>query len=192
VRITLPTVARGQRIDIVQVSTGRRIYRERPIAVLRRRGSFTWDGRAHHTHRHPTDGYYFVLVRGSHGVGPHRGVSRIVLQRSHGRFSVRPDFFLRGGCGALAYAKFERPVFGGVQRYPLRYSYQLKQRAKVSIALYRGTRLVRSFGTHTRAAGRRYRIAMGLRHLPKAAYTMVTRVTYRNQHVLVRLVSRRV
>ena len=192
VRLTLPRVRGGQRVDIVQVSTGRHIYRERPIAILHPTGSFTWNGRAHDTRRRPTDGYYFVLVRGAQGAGPHHGLSRVVLQRSHGRFTVRPDFFLRGGCGALNYAKFERPVFGGAQRYPLRFTYQLKHAARVSMALYRGHRLVRSFGTHSRAAKRGYNVTVALRHLPKGQYTMVTRVAYRSQRVVVRLVSRRI
>ncbi|MCW2968374.1 MAG: hypothetical protein JWM71_2146 [Solirubrobacteraceae bacterium] len=191
VRLTLPKVKRGQKIDIFQVSTGRKIYRERLIARFRRKGSFTWGGKANHGHRKVTDGFYFARVEGAGGVGPNHAVSRVVLQRAHGKFSVRPDFYLRGSCGVLSYAKYERPVFGGARRFPLRFSYRLSHKAKVSVAVYRGKKLVHSFGTHTRSSGHVYRLKLGLKHLVPGAYTMVTRVSYGRQRVVARLVSRR-
>ena len=193
VRLTIPASRSAEKVDVFQVSTGRHVYRERLIARFRRRaGSFTWNGKANRAGRTATDGFYFVRVQGPTGVGPKAIVSRLVLQRSHGRFSERPDFYLRGTCGVLTFAKFERPVFGGTRRFPLRFSYQVGHQATVTLSVFRGRRLVHSFGRHVRRANRTYRVSLGLKRLPKGQYTILEQVTRGRQKVVVQLVSRRI
>jgi hypothetical protein len=193
VRLTIPKSTRAEKVDVFQVSTGRHIYRERLIArLLHRSGPFTWNGRANHGGRRATDGFYFARVQGPGGSGPGRIIARVVLQRSHGRWSVRPDFYLRGTCGVLTFAKFERPVFGGARKLPPRFSYQVGHKATVALALYRGTRLVHSFGRHVRQANRTYRVKLGLKGLHSGQYKMLEQVTRGKEKVVIQLISRRI
>jgi hypothetical protein len=179
---------RRQTIDVFQVSSGRRIFRERLVGRFRAgRGSFTWNGRANRPGRRVTDGFYFVRAR-----IPGIGVSRLVLARRHGRFRRQPDFFLTGTCGVLAFAKLQRPVFGGAQRYPLRLSYRVGKAAKVRLVIRRGNEVVRTFGTHRRRANRTYRAKLGLRGLPKGLYSATLRVTRGKRTVVTTLAARRI
>jgi hypothetical protein len=190
VRFTLPKAGkRASRIDIFQVSTGRRIYRERLIGRFRNRtGRLNWNGRSNQRGRHTTNGYYFARVTrpGS------KVVSRLVLQRSKGRWHRRPDFYLRGTCGVLNFAKFERPVFGGTRRFPLRFSYQVGKASVVRAQLWKGKKLIKSFPARKAAGGRTYRLHRGLKGLKKGPYQVTLRVTRGKQRVVATLVSRRI
>jgi hypothetical protein len=185
-RLGLPRSRHATNVDVFQVAHGRRVYREQLIARFRHKsGSFTWNGRATIRHRKATDGYYFARVK-----APGEPISRVVLQRAHGRWKVRPDFFLRGTCGVLTFAKIERPVFGGVRRFPLRYAYRTGRSANVAVSVFRGKRLVHRFKTRRTVKGHTYRIALGPRHLKKGDYHVVTQVTSASQRIAVILVSR--
>ena len=142
-----------------------------------------------------TDGVYVARIHGK--LSAKRGVirSQIALVRKHGTWHVWKDFATRGGCGTcgpLTSAKYQRPVFGGKQVYPLRFSYRLKHTASVSVVLYRGAKKVHSYGTHTRHAGHTYRIKRGLKGLKKADYTMVLTLKRGKERVVARMHSRRI
>ena len=65
--------------------------------------TFSWSGRGARV----GDGVYSVRVRAA-------GTSqRFAFVRRGGRFSARPAFERREGCGLVARFKLERPAFGG-------------------------------------------------------------------------------
>jgi hypothetical protein len=104
------------------------------------------------------DGYYFARIR---MVLPGTDdVRRVALRRQGGRWSVRPDHYLRTACGALKAFKLERTVFGGRKRVPLRISYRLPTGVdSVRIEILRGTKVVRTIrGGTERARAHRYSV----------------------------------
>ena len=188
VRFTLPKSRRAAKIDLFQVSTGRRIYRERLVGRFRNKsGRLNWNGRSNQPGRRTTDGFYFARVtrRGS-------PIARLVLQRKGGRWLPRPDFYLRGTCGVLTFAKFERPVFGGTGSFPLRFSYRVGKAATVRAQIWKGKKLVKTLKPVKAKANRTYRLRRGLEGLTKGAYQVTLRVTRGKQKVAATLVSRRI
>ena len=133
------------KIEVFQVSQGRRIVRERRVA--RFRGSATWSGRG-------PDGYYFARFTMAG-----RDVRRIVLRKRDGRFTRVARHYRRGDCRLLRSFKLERPVFGGRQRTPLRIAYRLTRAARVTLTVARGKRVV-ARRTANRAGGRTFRLAL--------------------------------
>jgi hypothetical protein len=193
VRFTIPRSKGKATVDVFQVSKGRRIFRERLVARFKKRsGPFTWSGRSNRRGRKVTDGYYFMRVRGPGGFGPSKALARVVLERKHGRWRVRRDYYLTGSCGVLRFAKLERPVFGGRQRYPLRFTFALGKPATISIVVHRGKKLVKSFGVHPRKGRRAYHVTLPLRKLKKGNYTLTAGVRRGRQRIVVNLVSRRI
>src|SRR5206468_1991387 len=105
VRITLPRTKHRGTVEIFQVSHGRRIFRERLVARYRHvSGPFTWKGVGHSRGRKVTDGFYFARIEGPGGSGPDHALARVVLQRSHGRWSLHRNYYLTGTCGVLTFA----------------------------------------------------------------------------------------
>jgi hypothetical protein len=170
------------------VSKGRKIYRERLIGRYRAKGTkFTWKGTAKVRGRRTTDGYYFARVRRP----GNRAVSRLVLERRRGRWHNRPDFQLRGTCGSLALAKFERPVFGGTRKLPLRFSYRLEKAARVTATVWKGKQRIRTFKAARKPAGKTVRLRVGLEGLRKGSYRVTLQVRRGKSRVVASLVSRR-
>ncbi|HEX8206754.1 MAG TPA: hypothetical protein VF587_11910 [Solirubrobacteraceae bacterium] len=156
--------ARGNRISVVKRqqkpfsvelfrhSKGRRVV-DRRVARLRVRSksSVTLPKRA-------ASGFYFARIR---MVLPGTDdVRRVALLRRSGRWSVRPDNYMRTSCGALKAFKLERTVFGGTNRVPLRIAYRLPTGVdKVTIQILRGTRVVRTItGSTARPQAHRYTV----------------------------------
>ena len=83
------------KIEVFQVSQGRRVVSERRVA--RFRGSATWSGRG-------PDGYYFARFTMAG-----RDVRRIVLRKRDGRFTRVARHHRRGDCELLRSFKLERP-----------------------------------------------------------------------------------
>ncbi|MCW2989737.1 MAG: hypothetical protein JWM73_331, partial [Solirubrobacterales bacterium] len=188
-RIVVPKSTKASGVDVFQVSQGRRIFRERLIARFTgRKGPFTWNGKATNKGRKVTDGYYFARVRGAGG----SYLARLVLERHKGRWAPRQDFYLRGTCGPLVSAKYQRPVFGGRQVYPLRFSYRLKSAAKVRLVIRHGKKVVRSYRTHARKGGRTYRVRIPAKGLGKGLYVATLRVGSGKGTVTTSFVSRRI
>ena len=143
-RLDLPV-----RIDVFQVSRGRRVVRERRVARFTRPATFS---------RRVPDGYYFVRFTMRRG-GERVDVRRVVLRRSGGRFAIAKRHYRRGSCELLRSFKLARPVFGGRSRTPLRVAYRLTRPARVTLTVTRGSRVVLR-RTARRAAGRTYRLAL--------------------------------
>src|SRR3954447_24203973 len=88
------------RVDVFQVSTGRRVLAQRLVKRFRKvTGSFSWSGRTGSRGR-LRDGYYFARFSEAFG-GGRVDVRRVTLQRVGGRFHLRPSFYRRASCGLL-------------------------------------------------------------------------------------------
>ena len=133
------------KIEVFQVSNGRRIVSERRVARFTKPA--TWRGRG-------SDGYYFVRFTMAG-----RDVRRIVLRKQGGRFKKVARHYRRGDCELLRSYKLERPVFGGRQRTPLRVAFRLTRAAPVTITVIRGKRVV-ARRTVNSAGNRTYRLAL--------------------------------
>ncbi|HZI90120.1 MAG TPA: penicillin acylase family protein [Thermoleophilaceae bacterium] len=81
----------------------------------------------------------------------------------------RRGFSRRERCGTLRSATLGSPVFGGRSGRPLRLRYKLRRRARVSVSLLRGKRVVRRLRPRARRAGTR-RAAFRARGLPRGVY----------------------
>ena len=150
------TVIKRQRrpfsVELFRHSKGRRVV-DRRVARLRVGGSRLV------LPRRAAPGFYFARIR---MVLPGTDdVRRVALRRRGGRWSVRPDHYMRTSCGALKAFKLERTVFGGRNRVPLRLAYRLPTGVdKVTIEILRGTKVVRRIrGATTRPQAHRYRVA---------------------------------
>ena len=189
---------RGARIDLVpraggaatvsvfQQSSGRRITGERLVArFTNRTSSFTWNGRATQKGRSVTDGYYFVRYR----LGT--DTRRITLRRSNGRFTRVGDFYRRASCDLVPSYKLTRPVFGGTAVRSLGITYRTTKRARVTITVLRGSRVVKNFGTRTVAANRTTRLSLPARGLARGDYKVRLVARAGSETVTSTLVSRR-
>jgi hypothetical protein len=132
------------KIEVFQVSEGRRIVRERRVARFTKPA--TWRGRG-------SDGYYFARFTMAG-----RDVRRVVLRKRDGRFTRVARHYRRGDCELLRSFKLQRPVFGGRQGTPLRVAYRLTRGARVKVELIRGKRVVTRVEA-TRPGGRTIRLA---------------------------------
>jgi hypothetical protein len=122
--------------SLFQQSRGRRVLANRLVRRLRRTSAS-----ALRLPSRAQDGIY--LARVTMDLPGTDDVRRIVLRRRGGRWSVRPDAYLRGTCGALSAFKLDRAVFGGRARRALGVSYRLPRGVdKVSIEVLRGRRVV--------------------------------------------------
>jgi hypothetical protein len=140
------------RIDVFQVSQGRRVVSERRVA--RFRNAARWSGRGR-------DGYYFVRFS-MYRDGRRVDVRRVVLRKRNGRFTRVARHHRRGNCEVLRSFKLERPVFGGRRRTPLRIAYRLARAGRVTLTVSRNKRVV-ARRRASRAAGRTYRLALAPR-----------------------------
>jgi hypothetical protein len=163
------------RVDVFRVSDRRRVLRERLVARFdRRTSSLTWNGRSTRgARRRLGAGQYFVRFTMLRADGKAYDTRRIVLSRgADGRFRPRPSHFRRDSCSLLRRFKLERPVFGGRRRTPLAVAYRLNARARVTVTVSRGTRVVRRFATVERQAGRTFRFSIPAARLPRGDYTV--------------------
>ncbi len=133
------------KIEVFQVSQGRRIIKERRVARFTKPA--TWKGRV-------PDGYYFARFTMAG-----KDVRRIVLRKRNGTFQRVARHYRRGDCELLRSYKLQRPVFGGRQGTPLRVAFRLTRAAPVRLALIRGKRVVARRKVDA-AAGRTYRLRL--------------------------------
>jgi hypothetical protein len=186
-RIELAPRAGGRAtVSVFQQSSGRRIIGERLVARFTgRTGAFTWNGRANQRGRTVTDGYYFVRYR----LG--NDTRRITLRRTNGRFTRVGDFHRRASCDLVPSYKLTRPVFGGTRVRTLGISYRVSKRARVSVSVLRGSRVVKNFGSRTVAANRTQRLTLPARGLPAGDYRIRLTARAGSDSVTSTLVSRR-
>ena len=160
------------KIEVFQVSQGRRIVDERRVARFTK--PRTWRARVR-------DGYYFVRFT----MGNRADVRRIVLRRTNGKFKKVARHYRRGSCEVLRSYKLERPVFGGRANTPLRVAYRLTTPQRVTLTVTRGKRVV-ARRTVDAQANRTYRVA--IRAKRKGTY----RVRLTAPGVTERLTARRI
>jgi hypothetical protein len=181
-------------VDVFQVSApGRRVLRPHLIARFANRDrSFTWNGLANRRGRTVRDGFYFARFRMRAPYGAVRDTRRVALRRSHGRFSVRPRFDRPESCATLKLFKLDAPAFGGSRNRALRVAYRLTRQARVTLTVLRGKRVVRRYGTRTRAANRTFRTRFASRGRPRGDYRFRLQVVRGKSRTTVTLASRNV
>ncbi|HWT91535.1 MAG TPA: M14 family zinc carboxypeptidase [Solirubrobacteraceae bacterium] len=163
-------VSAAATVSVFQQSAGRQITGERLVArFANRTGTFTWNGRATQKGRTVTDGFYFVRFSVPVG-GGQSDVRRVALQRTGGRFVVRPTFYRRATCDALESFKLERPVFGGPTNRALNVSFRLASPARVTVTVLKGTRTIRTLGPTNRRAGVTHRLRLDATGLARGEY----------------------
>jgi hypothetical protein len=181
-------LAEPVRIEVFQTSVGRRVIRERRVAVFNNLSTdYRWDGRAK---RRLTDGTYFVRYS-VRGLGGQADVRRETLVRRGGRFQRRPSHYARASCGLLKSFKLERPAFGGRSNTPLRIAFQVAQRSNVTVTVVRGRKTVKRFVLRGRRANRTYRMSVPARRLARGDYRVTATATAGRRRATGRLVSRK-
>jgi hypothetical protein len=136
------------------------------------------------------DGYLFARfsMRGLSGLPDTR---RIALRRVRGRFFLRPAFQRRDSCGLVRAYRLSGPAFGGTGGRPLGIAYRLARRARVSLAVSQGKRLVKRYRARTRKGGRVYRLRIRSARLGRGDYRVRLVARAGRQRVRSTLVSRR-
>jgi hypothetical protein len=173
VRMEVAQLGRGRfDVDVFRQSRGRRVTGELRVARFRGKpASFVWSGRG----RRVGDGVY--IVRFTKRLASGRVDSRrIVLERRHGKWRRRPDYYRRVSCGRLSSFKLSRPVFGGTTRRRLGIAFRVSAPSRVSLSVLRGRRVVKRFRTTTRAAHRTHRLRLSPKGLRRGAYRVAIRV----------------
>jgi Zinc carboxypeptidase len=164
-------------VDVFQTSNNRRrVFQERLVA--RFRGQFKpllWNDRKARKGRKVTDGYYFVRLRMNLGAAK-ADYRRVTLRRKNGRWYKRPPHYRKESCSLLTSYKLLRPVFGGRNGKAVAASYRVTRRARASLTIMRGKRVVRRGRMRVRRADITYRQRLFPRGLPRGDYRFVLRV----------------
>jgi hypothetical protein len=178
---------RKVRIDVFQVSSGRRIVKERLVKRFRARSKAArWNGKGA-----KSDGLYFVRYRMKTRTGKRSETRRVVLARRNGRFHRRPDFYRRAACDLLPSYKLERAAFGGVQRTPMRIAFRVGTRARAQVTVRRGKKVVKRFKAHRYRAHRTHRLRLRSAKLRRGDYRVRITVGRGTGRVRATLTSRR-
>ena len=181
-------------VDVFRVSVGRSVIRERLVArFTNRSSSLTWNGLANRgdgKRKRVGDGYYFVRYR-IRGQGDTSDVRRLVLRRTRGKFTRRPDFYRRASCDLVKTYKLERPVFGGASNGALGISYRVTAPARLEVVVSKGSRTIKRFAARSVAANRTFRLRVLARGLSRGDYRVRLTATSGKTKVVSTLVSRR-
>jgi hypothetical protein len=178
---------RPVQIDVFQVSSGRRIVKERLVKRFKARNrAATWSGAGARG-----DGIYFARYRMKTRTGKRAETRRLVLVRRGARLSRRPDFYRRATCDLLPSYKLERAAFGGVQGTPLRIAFRVGSRARAQVTVLRGKKAVKRFKAHTYRAHRTHRLKLGSARLASGDYKVRITVGRGQGRVRSTLTSRR-
>ena len=169
--------SRRARVDVFLQTRGRRVLRApRRVARFTRLRGFRWNGRQNlrGRGRRVVGGYYFARFRTA---GPIGGVDtrRIAFRRVRGRFVRRPPFQRRESCGFLRSFRLSGPAFGGRTRRPLGIAYRTGRRARVSVVVRRGRKVIRRYRARSRRAGRVHRLRLPSRRLRPGTYRVTVR-----------------
>ena len=165
--------SRTFRVDVFQQSAGRRVLGNRRVArFTRRRGTFSWSGRA----RGIADGAF--VVRATMALpGGRTDVRRLAVRRVRGRFIVDASYYRRASCGQLTAFKLERPVFGGARNRALGIAFRVARTSRVGVVVSRGGRVVRRFRTTTRRGRVTHRLRLPSERLARGTYRVRITVT---------------
>jgi hypothetical protein len=133
------------------------------------RDSLTWDGKPNQPHQRVGDGYYVARLTIPSASG-RSDVRRIALLRRRGRFSVQPAFSNQSSCPLLTSFTLNRPVFGGSRHRALGIAYQVRTRARVTVTVARGRRVVSRFRVARAAPAVVHRLRLGARRRSRGLY----------------------
>ena len=161
-------VANPVTVDVFQHSRGSHIAQRLVARFTGRSDDVRWNGRNTVPGRRVRDGYLSVRFTMRTPQGLER--RRVVLQRSRGKLRRRGTFERAAGCDLLTRYKLERPVFGGRRRTSLGLSYRVARRSIVSVAVLRGSRVVKRLRTRTARARTTYRLRVSARDLRRGEY----------------------
>ncbi|HEX2233978.1 MAG TPA: M36 family metallopeptidase [Thermoleophilaceae bacterium] len=175
-------------VDVVRQSRGRRVGRRLVRRFRNRTRAFTWNGRVRG--RRVRAGHYTIGFRMPRGVG-RLDQRRVNLQRSRGRFRRRPASRAVTGCGLVRAYGLGRPVFGGTRGVPLGITFRLSRRARVSVVVRHGRRVVRRFRTRAYGGGRRHRLRLSARGRARGDYRITMRARRGSRRFARTLVSRK-
>ncbi|MDX6699492.1 MAG: hypothetical protein QOE65_2889 [Solirubrobacteraceae bacterium] len=195
-RVALRFVRRARlpvRVEVFQVSAGRRVSAERLVARFdSRTGSLVWSGLANRGPRGQAGpGYYVVRYTMLRGGRPYDTRRLVLTRNAAGHFVRVTGLQRRVGCGLLDGFRLDRPVFGGTTGVSLTGTYRLAKRAKVTLTVTRGRTVVRRFATAERAGGRTYRFSLPSRALRRGDYTVRLLAQSGDDQVLSLLSARR-
>ena len=152
-------------IEVRRVTSGRRVVDRRVARFKRRTGVVSWRARAA---RRP--GIYTVRIRSG------RADRRFAFRRAGGRFRKLGAFHRGPSCDVLRGFRLGGPVFGGKTRRALRVSFASRRRARVSLQVLRGRRVVRTI-RRTARAGRIHRVRIRPKGLRRGTHRV--RITVR-------------
>jgi extracellular elastinolytic metalloproteinase len=182
-------------VDVFQQSRGRRLLANRRVARFTgRTRSFSWNGRGQDKKK-VRDGQYFARFRMETSAG-RPDVRRSTLRRRDGRFSRRPAFYRRASCGLLTSFKLGSSAFGGTRDRGLGISFRLLRRARVTLTVLRGSKVVKRYKTRSYRANRVKRLRFGARllrrgELRRGDYRFRIRAVRGSRRVTAVLVARR-
>lgn len=170
-------------IDVFQVSRGRTVTRYTMVGHwVNRSRAVAWRP------RRLSDGFYVVRYRLRGSVPDAR---RVVLERRGGRFFTRPAIGLRPRCGVVRRFEVNKPVFGGRTGASLRLRLTLNRRARVTVDLLRGSRVVRRVARRSLARNRAEKFVVGASGLRPGRYTVRVTAGAGRDPDLARLSARR-
>jgi hypothetical protein len=139
--------------SLFRQSAGSRVVPNRLVTRMRRstRSRFSLPSRG------VGDGVY--LARVTMDLPGVDDVRRVVLRRSGGRWSVRPDAYSRAACSLVSAFKLDRAVFGGRGNRALGISYRLPSGVdEVRLDVLRGSRVVKRLKAGSRGRAYRFRV----------------------------------
>ncbi|HEX8121413.1 MAG TPA: sialidase family protein [Solirubrobacteraceae bacterium] len=178
-------------IDVFRTSQRRRVVTRQVAHLTNVRSPVTLSAARLLNGRRLRDGYYFVRFGVPTPGKPGHEYRRIALRRAHGRFTLRPPFYRRAGCGLVRSFKLQRPVFAGRTRTPLRIAFRLSRPALVSVVVRRGNRVIKRFAAAERRQDQTYRMTVPARGLRRGDYRVTLNARRGDQRVVARLMSRR-
>jgi len=152
-----PAVKLRARVEVFRAGAGGGAARR--VARFTRRGSFSFKP------RRLSDGIYFVRFTALARSGLRRR-SDVAFRVRSGRVRRLPVFSAHGRCGLITDAALGSPRLGRRSSLTVRAG----SRARVSVSLLRGSRVVRVLRARTIAAGRSARFAVGAAGLASGRY----------------------
>jgi hypothetical protein len=150
--------------------------------------SFSWSGRANR--KRLTDGYFLVRVRVRTPSG-RVDERRFSVRRVRGRFRLRPSADRAPTCRLVRSAKLSSTVFGGRGNRRLLIAFRVAERARVSVAVLRGRRVVRRYRATTRRNGLTHRLRLASERLRRGDHVVRITVVAGSRRQVVRLTARR-
>ncbi len=178
--VRLAFVRRGTRrvrIDVFQVSKGRRVLGQRLVARFKgRTRAVRWNGRDRRGNR-LRNGYYVArfAVRNAAGVTEYR---RIPLVRRNGRLRTIPAYSGQDTCSLVRTFKLERPVFGGRSNRALNIAFRLGDEARGTVTVARAGRVLKTFPDRAYRGGQIHRLRLTAKatRFPRGRYVVTLKV----------------